>query len=188
MIQLTCEKQQSLKQFTDENCAQASFCFSRLLKEKEIKVNGKKVVDWIKSKGKSAVRWVKNNKKIAIIIATSVLVAVLAVVLVCVLRSDTAERDDEDKPDWGMGITENIPCFSEKMDNFTCTDDYAAAYYSNVSSEQVEEYTARISEACGIQFQGQKYPRTAVYGDRIIALHYNVTEMRFSVTVARAGD
>ena len=43
MIQLICGKQQSLKQFTDENCAQASFCFSRLLKEKEIKVNGKKV-------------------------------------------------------------------------------------------------------------------------------------------------
>ena len=33
----------ALKQFTDENCAQASFCFQLLLKSKEIKVNGVKV-------------------------------------------------------------------------------------------------------------------------------------------------
>ena len=43
MIQLICDKQQSLKQFTDNACAQASFYFSYLLKNKEIKVNGKKV-------------------------------------------------------------------------------------------------------------------------------------------------
>ena len=61
------------------------------------KTNGKKVIAWIKVKTVKAVQWAKNNKKIAIIIAASVLVAVLTVVLVCVLRSDTAERDDEDK-------------------------------------------------------------------------------------------
>ena len=43
MIELICEKTQNLKQFADENCAQASFCFAWLLKNKEIKVNGKKV-------------------------------------------------------------------------------------------------------------------------------------------------
>ena len=43
MIQLICDKAQSLKEFTQNNCAQASFYFAWLLKNKEIKVNGKKV-------------------------------------------------------------------------------------------------------------------------------------------------
>lgn len=37
------EKAQSLRDFTDNTYAQASFCFRALLKAKEIKVNGKKV-------------------------------------------------------------------------------------------------------------------------------------------------
>lgn len=43
MIELTCTQPQSLKNFTDNTCPQASFYFARLLKDKEIKVNGKKV-------------------------------------------------------------------------------------------------------------------------------------------------
>ena len=43
MIKLICNEAQSLKQFTDNNLAQASFVFARLLKEKEIRVNGKKI-------------------------------------------------------------------------------------------------------------------------------------------------
>ena len=43
MIELTCDKKQTLKEFTENNCAQASFCWSYLLKNKEIKFNGKKV-------------------------------------------------------------------------------------------------------------------------------------------------
>lgn len=42
MIECTVDKPQNLKDFTDNACAQASFCFSALLKNKEIKVNGKK--------------------------------------------------------------------------------------------------------------------------------------------------
>ncbi len=43
MLTLTVEEAQSLKQFTENNYAQASFCWTYLLKNKEIKVNGKKV-------------------------------------------------------------------------------------------------------------------------------------------------
>ncbi len=43
MLQLVCDKQQTLKEFTENHYAQASFAFSVLLKNKEIKVNGKKV-------------------------------------------------------------------------------------------------------------------------------------------------
>ena len=42
MIRFICEENQTLKRFTDTHCAQASFCFNILLKNKEIKVNGKK--------------------------------------------------------------------------------------------------------------------------------------------------
>lgn len=43
MQELICEQPQSLKEFTDTHYAQASFAWSYLLKNKEIKVNGKKV-------------------------------------------------------------------------------------------------------------------------------------------------
>ena len=42
MLELTAQKSQSLKEFTEENYAQAAFCFRALLKNKEIKINGKK--------------------------------------------------------------------------------------------------------------------------------------------------
>lgn len=43
MLQLVCNKACTLKEFTDENYAQGSFFWSYLTKNKEIKVNGKKV-------------------------------------------------------------------------------------------------------------------------------------------------
>lgn len=43
MLRLIVDKAQSLKEFTDNNYAQASFFWNRLLKDKEIKVNGKRV-------------------------------------------------------------------------------------------------------------------------------------------------
>ncbi len=42
MIEKICGKTQSLKEFTDNHCAQASFAWTYLLKNREIKVNGKK--------------------------------------------------------------------------------------------------------------------------------------------------
>ncbi len=43
MIQLVCTTPQTLKRFTDNNLAQASFCWDYLIQHKEIKINGKKV-------------------------------------------------------------------------------------------------------------------------------------------------
>lgn len=43
MLQLICNQAQTLKEFTENNYAQASFFWTALLKNKEIKVNGKKV-------------------------------------------------------------------------------------------------------------------------------------------------
>jgi 23S rRNA pseudouridine955/2504/2580 synthase len=43
VLQLTADKTQNLKEFTENNYAQASFFWNYLLKNKEIKVNGKRV-------------------------------------------------------------------------------------------------------------------------------------------------
>ena len=43
MLELVVSAPQNLKDFTDNNYAQASFCLRTLLKDKEVKVNGKKV-------------------------------------------------------------------------------------------------------------------------------------------------
>lgn len=43
MKRYVAEENTTLREFTDNVCAQASFCFPRLLKEREIRVNGKKV-------------------------------------------------------------------------------------------------------------------------------------------------
>ena len=43
MLQLICDKEQSLKEFTENNYAQASFFWNTLLKSRDIKVNGKRV-------------------------------------------------------------------------------------------------------------------------------------------------
>ena len=43
MMELICKKEQSLKEFTENNYAQAAFFWNYLLKNKEIKVNGKRV-------------------------------------------------------------------------------------------------------------------------------------------------
>lgn len=43
MLELMVDKQQSLKEFTENHYAQASFFWNYLLKNKEIKVNGKKI-------------------------------------------------------------------------------------------------------------------------------------------------
>ena len=44
MLQLISDKTQSLKEFTENNYAQAAFFWHQLLKTKDIKVNGKRVV------------------------------------------------------------------------------------------------------------------------------------------------
>ena len=43
MLQLISDKTQSLKEFTENNYAQASFVWRQLLKNKDVRVNGKRV-------------------------------------------------------------------------------------------------------------------------------------------------
>lgn len=63
MIELICDKDQTLKEFTENNCAQASFFWLYLLKHKEIKVNGKKIGEDILLRAGDSVRYYLTPKQ-----------------------------------------------------------------------------------------------------------------------------
>lgn len=63
MIELICQQNQTLQQFADENLAQASFYFAKLLKEKEIKVNGVKVGENVRLQKGDIVRFYLTKKQ-----------------------------------------------------------------------------------------------------------------------------
>lgn len=115
-----------------------------------------------------------------ILLAAAALLAV-TVILIAALPSDG--DSEQPLPDWGEGVTEGIPEFSQEYVSNSGGTGYAAFYYENVTSEQVGEYTALLERECGISFSSDKYPRSAKYGEKSITIHYNVTEMKMSVTV-----
>ena len=125
--------------------------------------------------------------KTAFIIGVALL-AVLITVLIIVNGEDETEAENRSDYKWGEGITEGIPEFSQKPDSVNVSKTNAAAYYSSVKSEQINEYIKLLERDCKIKFESEKYPRSAVMGNKIIVIHYNVTEMNFSVTVASKGD
>ena len=63
MIEYICEQAQSLKEFTDNTCAQASFVWQYLLKNKEIKVNGKKICENVLLKAGDKVQYYLTKKQ-----------------------------------------------------------------------------------------------------------------------------
>ncbi len=132
------------------------------------------------------IQFIKSHKKESIIVAAAVIAVTIAIISVCLLFSGDRTEKEEGESDfsWGTGLTEGIPCFSENAVSLEEGESFVAAYYSDVTSEQVASYVAKLDEECGIKFESDHYPRSAVLEDKVIAIHYNVTEMRFSVTVA----
>lgn len=90
---------------------------------------------------------------------------------------------------WGKGITEGIPLPQDMSAASTSgNENSAAAYFENVSSEAASAYISLIESECGVKFQKDGFPKTAVFGERIIVVHYNVTKTELSVTVAAKGN
>ncbi len=106
------------------------------------------------------------------------------------LASENSEESSlvEEPSVWGEGITSDIPQFSGKADSLDLdSDEYASAYYSDVTIEQANGYAEKLQNELGITFSySDKFPRSAIYGEKIIVIHYNVTEMKLSVTVVKA--
>lgn len=126
------------------------------------------------------INYIKTHLLVVCGITVAVIALIVAIALLSGNDSETAEEHE-----WGDGITDNIPEFSGTPESFDFGSDgsYAAAYYSGVTSEQVSEYIVKLESKLEIDFSSDKYPCSAVCGEKIIVIHYNVTEMRFSVTV-----
>lgn len=118
----------------------------------------------------------------------SLIVTAVAVSVINSAKGGDGSEINAGEVDWGKGITADIPEFSGKLQSSEGTESYAAVYYTEVTGEQASEYIALIEQECGVKFTGELYPRSAVYGDRIIAVHYSVTEMKMSVTVVRSAN
>ncbi len=131
---------------------------------------------------KKAVEFIKKNAVLSICCAVALAVIIIVIILVSVLGDNNGKKNNNDN--WGIGITEDIPEFDGTCDSIESNEDgYCVAYYSDVTGDEVSEYISEIETECGVKFEGSKYPRSAVYDDKIIVIHYNVTEMKFSVTV-----
>ncbi len=124
------------------------------------------------------------NKYKYILLAAAALLVVTVILIAAIPSDSDSEQSDLE---WGEGITEGIPEFSQECASKSGGNGYAAFYYENVTSEQVGEYTSLIERECGISFSSDKYPRSAKYGEKSITIHYNVTEMKMSVTVTVNG-
>lgn len=133
-----------------------------------------------------SVSFVKKNFILSISVAIAIAVITTVIILVCTLGKS---EDSKEHDDWGNGITENIPKFDGKCDAIEKNgNDYCAAYYSDVTGNEISEYVSELESVCKISFSGDKYPRSAVYEDKIIAIHYNVTEKKFSITVVSKAN
>ncbi len=126
--------------------------------------------------------FLKNNTAL-VMCGAAVAVMIIVLVLVFALGGSGEEQNDMS---WGSGLTESVPEFGGEREALESGNGFVAAYYNNVTSEQVEAYTERIESECGVEFSSDKYPRSAITEDRIIVIHYNVTEMKMSVTVTTA--
>lgn len=116
------------------------------------------------------------------------LVFLILVIFVAVFSksNETATHDFR----WGDGITEGIPAFSGENETFDIGEngEYAVAYYTNVTGEQASVYIDTLEKELNVEFSKNGYPRVGIHGDKLIAVHYSVTEMTFSVTVTAKSN
>lgn len=126
--------------------------------------------------------YAKKNPMLVLGMVAAVVV-ILTVVIVIALGGDS-------KPNkWGKGITSGVPMPSGlDAASVKIEESYASAYFEDVSSEEVSDYIALVEEKCDVVFENERFPRSAICDDKIIVIHYNVTEKKLSVTVAAKGD
>lgn len=119
------------------------------------------------------------------ITVTACIALVFLVIIILVAIFSDSEETAENNFSWGDGITEGIPSFNGENEKLDVGEngEFAAAYYTNVTGEGASIYIHKLEKELDVKFSENGYPRVAVYGDKLIAVHYNVTEMTCSVTV-----
>lgn len=122
-------------------------------------------------------------------VLTAVILIAVVIIIIAVVSSAKHSNSQAESTWRGSPLTESIPEFAQNADSIKITKTSAAAFYSEVSSSDIAQYVERLRDDCGVDLSGEGFPRSAVYGDRVIALHYNYTDRKFSVTVAiHTGD
>ncbi len=123
----------------------------------------------------------------------TIAIGLFAVILACVAIGSFAceEKNPKDEvseetsaPESKIEVSQVLPEFFKSPDSVDVSDGYAAYYYSDVTENDVSEYVSKLEKELGVKFENEIYPKTADCGDKIIAIHYGVTEKRLSVTVA----
>ncbi|MBO4452892.1 MAG: hypothetical protein J5793_03050 [Clostridia bacterium] len=129
------------------------------------------------------------------IITAAVLIAAVAVtVTVIAVASANGVEPPADPEAVNSALLEElfdgIPEFPGEAYKTEAKDGAAVFYYSGVTGESVAQYAEKLYSEKGIDLRAESYiyPRSAVYGDRVIAISYNATEQNFSITVTKAAD
>ena len=120
---------------------------------------------------------IKAHAKTIIFTAISVFVVVLIIVTATGREKGT---------DWASSpVTADIPEVTAAKGDIEIGEGFAVGYYENVTSAQIAEYESLLAEKLGMVFPPKEFPCAKEYDGRLIILHYNVTEMNFSVTVTK---
>ncbi len=127
----------------------------------------------------------ENKKKFTVMVAAFLAIVAITILVCTFTLGNKGVEETENDFGWGQGLTQGIPQFSQEAERIQQDENFVAVYYNNVKSDDVAKYIELLGEECGVKFEGRQYPKTATLDDKIIAIHYNVTEMRFSVTIAK---
>ncbi len=127
-----------------------------------------------------AVDFAKNN-----LISLSVILAVLAVGAVCLISLGGDEQEALQWPE--TEYTDGVPVFEGTPVAVTENDSSVAIYFDGIHREQADKYASELESSLkkpsGSSPKG--YPKTFFLDDRSVTLHYNASELSFSVTIAK---
>ncbi len=98
---------------------------------------------------------------------------------------NTSSEISETVLEWGSGMTEGIPAFSGEIISKEIKEKgYSAVYYSNATLEQVENYINQLETQLNVDFaESEMFPKTVLWNQKLITLHYDSAEMKLSVTI-----
>lgn len=126
------------------------------------------------------------SKRLGLIAAVTAAVALI--VAAAVFAALGGDKPEEPVTWSSCELTSDLPGFPAEATESVFAQDYAAAYYSGVTGEQIADYIRLLNEMKGIDLAGDRYPRSAEIGNgRTLIIQYNVTEREFSLTVAKSG-
>lgn len=117
------------------------------------------------------------------IIALSVILLVIVIGTICLVS--LSGKGEPKQTSWPENdLTKGVPAFSGTPVSVTEEDNACAVYFTGIHREEADAYASELESALSVSFDKESYPRSAVCSDILITLHYNASEMDFSVTFA----